>query len=47
MTPRSSIISETSRKLSANRWYSQTEWAMISPGKRNPLYNDASAPTSS
>ena len=39
MTPRSSISSSTSRKLSGNRKYSQTQWEMISTGYRCPLYD--------
>ena len=35
-TPRSSISSCTSRKLNGNRWYSQTQWLMISGGNRKP-----------
>src|SRR5262245_39540961 len=44
-TPRSSISSCTSRKLSGNRWYSQTQWLMISGGNRNPLYDEPAAVT--
>ena len=35
-TPRSSIISWTSRKLRQKRKYNQTQWEMISAGKRYP-----------
>src|SRR5918998_2990549 len=45
-TPRRSIISSTSRKLNGKRWYSHTQWLMISAGKRTPRYDGVSAPTS-
>ena len=40
VTPRSARRSSTSRKLSVNRWYSQTAWLMISGGKRWRRYSD-------
>ena len=40
-----SISSCTSRKLNGNRWYSQTQWLMISGGNRNPLYDEPAAVT--
>ncbi len=39
MTPRSSINSLTSRKLSGKRKHSQTQWEMISTGYRWPLHD--------
>ena len=36
MIPRCSIISSISRKLSEKRWYSQTQWLVISAGNPNP-----------
>ena len=38
--PRLARRSSTSRKLSVNRWYSQTAWLMISGGKRRRRYSD-------
>lgn len=43
-TPRSSISSSTSRKLSGNRKYSHTQCEMASTGYRYPLY-DGGVPT--
>ena len=39
--PRSASRSSTSRKLRANRWYSQTAWLMTSGGKRWRRYSDS------
>jgi hypothetical protein len=36
ITPRRSIISSTSRKLSGKRWSSPTQWLMISAGSGTP-----------
>jgi hypothetical protein len=35
----------TSRRLNGNRWYSQTQWLMVSGENRNPLYDEPAAVT--
>ncbi|MFE2610939.1 hypothetical protein ACFXDI_48355 [Streptomyces mirabilis] len=45
MTPRWSISSSTSRKLSGNRKYSHTQWEITSTGYRCPLYDGDAVPT--
>jgi hypothetical protein len=45
MTPRWSISSSTSRKLSGKRKYSHTQWEITSTGYRCPLYDGDVLPT--
>jgi hypothetical protein len=45
MTPRWSISSSTSRKLSGKRKYSHTQWEITSTGYRCPLHDGDALPT--